>query len=256
MEVEYDYFPDNDNNNGCSIVKNSNLTGNVYKFCKGNNEDNSKIPGIMHHLSINDPNTSFGGEAVYISNKKTQLNNICQTRINVNNYDNNNLIVYYNYYTINRTNLTSHINNDPECQNSNDIGEAYNILYPQSDKDKFPQLHAPPMPSAPPPPPPPPPPPIEPELEQPYTYYQCIKTENEDNTMKTRITTGICPNTDTSSLTVEQCISLSYDNNGNVTTNVTPGGCPAQFTNVKSGRKSRKIERFESNNNLKCKARY
>lgn len=39
---------------------------------------------------------------------------------------------------------------------------------------------------------------------------------------------------------------------------IIDGACsePQQFTNVSSERKSRKIEHFEANNNLKCRARY
>ena len=56
---------------------------------------------------------------------------------------------------------------------------------------------------------------------------------------------------------INKCLKTGKDSNNNrIIIDVKPGECPAQFTNVKSGRKSRKIERFESNNNLKCKARY
>lgn len=51
-------------------------------------------------------------------------------------------------------------------------------------------------------------------------------------------------------------ITVKDDSNNTIINDIKEGECPAQFTNVKSGRKSRKIERFESNNNLKCKARY
>jgi hypothetical protein len=120
----------------------------------------------------------------------------------------------------------------------------------------------------------------------PQSYNQCIITSNDGNgNISTRITNEICPIGGTStqqcvkltyngnniirdiidgecvpedipSLSYKQCISVNNDGNGNVTTTTVPNECPAQFTNVKSERKSRKIERFESNNNLKCKARY
>jgi len=97
------------------------------------------------------------------------------------------------------------------------------------------------------------PPPPPPTLPEPREITQCITT-NDDNSIN--ITNEKCLVQTPSKQEFNRCVTLSYDNNNNIITTVTEGKCPAQFTNVKSGRKSRKIEHFASNNNLKCKHNY
>ena len=57
--------------------------------------------------------------------------------------------------------------------------------------------------------------------------------------------------------TSTSCTVYIKDETGmDIVGNSFAGNCPEEFTNFKSERKSRKIEHFESNKNLKCKHKY
>jgi len=84
---------------------------------------------------------------------------------------------------------------------------------------------------------------------------QCVKLTYNGNNIIRNVTDGECVPEDIPSLSYKQCITVN-NNDGNISTNTESNECPAQFTNVKLGRKSRKIEHFAFNNNLKCKHRY
>jgi hypothetical protein len=82
------------------------------------------------------------------------------------------------------------------------------------------------------------------------TLYFCNSTANG-------FSMGKCDEETDDQKTDARCITTIRNEYGHVINHIeTVGECLAQFTNVKSEKKSRKIERFESNNNLKCKARY
>lgn len=94
------------------------------------------------------------------------------------------------------------------------------------------------------------------EVTQIYNYEPQIKCLNR---LSGERTDGRCLNETDNKNTVTICKTtqkMIYNDGSEAGTNIFEGSCPDQFTNVKSERKSRKIERFESNNNLKCKHRY